>query len=197
MRDRAARAEALDLLRVETELLEDLVVVLSEIRTPFCRYFGDALYLDGTADRGGHLAAGAFDRNDDLVRSQLRIVDHFLRPAHGAERDMDGAENLGPMRHRLRAEDLVENGGQLGHVRPQLRRIGESRIRQQIGASDGFGHGGEFVRRDKEDEPGAVGCLIHVQRRICGVLAIVQPVEFRPAQRALDGHARGPDAFGE
>ena len=110
---------------------------------------------------------------------------------------MDGAENLGPMRHRLRAEDLVENGGQLGHVRRQLRRIGESRIRQQIGASDGFGHGGEFVRRDKEDEPGAVGRLIDVQRRIRGVLAIVRPVELRPAQRTLDGNAGGPDAFGE
>jgi len=46
------RAEALDLLRVETELLEDLVVVLSEIRTPFRRYFGDACTWIGTADRG-------------------------------------------------------------------------------------------------------------------------------------------------
>jgi len=90
-----------------------------------------------------------------LVRSQLRIVDHFLRPAHGAERDMDGAEDLGPMRHRLRAEDLVENGrSSWGIVAVSFAGSENRGSVSRSGRSDGFGHGSEFVRRDKEDEPG-------------------------------------------
>jgi hypothetical protein len=40
------------------------------------------------------------------------------------------------MRHRLRGEDFIENGGELRHVRHQLRRIGEPCICQQIRAAE-------------------------------------------------------------
>ena len=39
--------------------------------------------------------------------------------------------------------------------------------------------------------------LIYVQRRVCGVLAIVRRVELRVTQRGLDRDARRPDALGE
>src|SRR5258708_25496123 len=105
----AARAQTVDFGRIEAELPEHLLVVLSDVRSAPCRHFRDAMHLDRAADRRGELAAGSFERNDDLVRPQLRIVDHLLRSADGTEGDVDAVEHLVPMRHRLRARDLVEN----------------------------------------------------------------------------------------
>ena len=128
---------------------------------------------------------------------QLRIIDDFLRPAHGAERDMNAAEDLVPVRHRLRAEDVVENGGQLRHVLNQLGRIGESRIRQEIRTANCFRHGSQLVGRDDQNEPGVIRGAIHIQRRIRGILPVVQPEELRLAQRGLDRNAGRPDTFSE
>ena len=78
------------------------------------RRLGDAVYLNWAADRLVELAAGAFERHDDLVQPQLRVLNYFLGSTHGAERDVHPAEDLVPMGHRLRAEDFVENGRKLG-----------------------------------------------------------------------------------
>ena len=115
--------------------------MFSKRRGALCRHFRHAVHLNGAADRRGQFAACAFERNDDVIRPQLRIVDDFLWPAHDAEGDVNAIEDFVPMRHRLRAEDFVENCGQLRHVLHQLGRIGEARIRQEIRAADCLRHG--------------------------------------------------------
>ena len=171
--------------------------MLSDLRRALRRYFGDTVHLNRTADGRGQFAAGSFERNDDVIRSQLRIIDDFLRLTHGAEGDVNAIEDLVPMRHRLRAEDLIQNRGQLRHVRHQLRRIGEPRIRQEICAANGFRHCRQFVRHDDENEPGSIRSAIDIQGRICRMCPIVQPEEIRLAQRSLDKNARRPDTFSE
>ena len=86
---------------------------------------------------------------------------------------------------------------QLRHVREELRRIGEARVGQEVGATDRFRHGRQLVRRDDEHEPGAIGGPVYVQRRIGRILAIVRREKLRVAQRRLDRDARRPDALGE
>src|SRR6266567_179515 len=115
LRNGPARAQSIDLGRIESQLLENLRVVLTDVGGSHCRHLDDAMHLDRAADRGRQLAAGAFERNDDVVRAQLRIFDHLLRRAHGAESDVDTAEDLVPVRHRLCAEHFVEDACQLRH----------------------------------------------------------------------------------
>ena len=69
-RNGAARAEAVDFARTETNLSQDLLIVLAEFRGAPGRRLRHAVHLDGAADRRGQLAAGAFERNDDVVRAQ-------------------------------------------------------------------------------------------------------------------------------
>src|SRR5258706_3724783 len=147
------RVQAIDFGRVESQFAENLVVVPSDFRSALRRYFGNAMHLDRTADRRGQPFAGALERNDDVIRSQLWIVDHLFRSAHSAERDVHAAEDLVPMRHRLRAEDVVEDRRQLWHVCDQLRRLGEPRIRQQIGPADRLGPRRPLVRSGNPNEP--------------------------------------------
>ena len=64
-------------------------------------YFSHTVHLNGTADGRGQLLAGSFERNDDVIRSQLRIINDFLRVTHGAEGDVNAVEDLIPMRHWL------------------------------------------------------------------------------------------------
>src|SRR5258706_3393138 len=101
------RAQAIDFGRVESQFAENLVVVLSDFRSALRRYFGNAMHLDRTADRRGQPFACALERNDDVIGSQLGIVDPLLRPAHGAERSVDTVHHFVPMRHRLCAESFV------------------------------------------------------------------------------------------
>src|SRR5580658_4582968 len=96
------------------------------------RHLSNTVYLNRTADGGGQLLARSFERNDDVIRSQLRIIHDFLRFAHGTEWDVDTVEYLIPMRHWLRTKDLIEQCRQLRTVLRQLRGIRESRIRQDI-----------------------------------------------------------------
>ena len=164
--------------------------MLSKFGSAPGRHFRDAMHINWTADRRGQLAAGAFERNDDIVRAQLRIIDHLFRPAHCAERHVDSIEDRVPVRHRLRAEDFVENGRELRHVRDQLRRIGEPRIGQEIRAADRFRHGRQLVRSNKKNEPGVVGGPIHIHRRICRIFAIVRGEKLH--RKAPPGSRRLP-----
>src|SRR6476620_7257240 len=96
-RNSATRLQAIDLGRTESELLENLFVVFSKRRSALRGHFRHAVHLNGTADRRGQFAACAVERNDDLIRTQLRIVDDFLWPAHDAEGDMNAIEGVVPM----------------------------------------------------------------------------------------------------
>jgi hypothetical protein len=85
------------------------------------------------------VVASAIQRNDDVIRAQLRIVDHLFRPAHSAERDVDATENVVPMRHRLRAEDFVENGRQPGtRLKPHLPGSFDRKVRELRAAQRGL-----------------------------------------------------------
>src|SRR6266567_2855168 len=61
LRNGPARAQSIDLDRIESQLLENLVVVLSDFRGALRGYFGNSMHLDRAADRGRQLAAGAFE----------------------------------------------------------------------------------------------------------------------------------------
>src|SRR6266850_6569998 len=69
-RNGATRAQAVDFGRVESQFLENLVVVLSDFRSALCGHFGNAMHLNRTADRRSDLAARPLDRDDDVIRSQ-------------------------------------------------------------------------------------------------------------------------------
>src|SRR5258708_27459065 len=105
--------QCVDFTRAKPELLENLLVVFSQRRSASGRLLGDAVHLNGTADRRAQLAARTVKRNDNVVQAQLWILDNFLWTPHGAERDVNAIEDLVPMRHRPRSEDLVENFCQL------------------------------------------------------------------------------------
>jgi hypothetical protein len=77
----------------------------------------------------------------------------------------------------------------LRHVRHQLCRIGETRVGQNTRAADGPGDGCNLVGRNEKNEPFVVLGAVDGHRCIRGVHAIVQPEEFRIAQRGLDRDA--------
>src|ERR1700682_1569827 len=116
LRNGTAFMQTIDFARAEAELPENLVVVFSNLRGALGGHLGDAMHLKRAADGGRQLAAGAIERNDDVVRLQLGIVDHLSRPTHGSERHVDAIEHLVPMRHRLGAEDLVADCRELRHI---------------------------------------------------------------------------------
>src|SRR5216684_373758 len=178
-RNGTARTQTIDFGRAKSELPENLLVVFSNLRGALRGHLGNAMHLKRAADRRRQLAAGTVERNDDVIRPELGIVDHLLRPTHRSERHVNAIEHLVPMRHRLGTEGLVENRRELRHIRHQLRRIGKARIGQKIRAADSLGDGGQLVGRDDENEPGAILGAIHIHCRICGVRTIVQPEELR------------------
>jgi crotonobetainyl-CoA:carnitine CoA-transferase CaiB-like acyl-CoA transferase len=92
---------------------------------------------------------------------------------------------------------LIANMSQLTEILDELPRIGKPRVCQDIRAADSFRHGRQLVRRDNENEPGAIGGPVYVQSRIRGILAIVRSKKLRLAQRRLDRDACRPDALGE
>src|SRR5262245_18223976 len=191
----AARTQALDAISVKPQLLEDLIGVLAEPGRAPCRHLGDTMHLDWAADRRGELAAGAFERNDDVVRLDLRVVDDFLRLAHGPDRK--AAEHLVPMRHWLSAEDLVENGDKFVPDRCELRGIGESWICQEARKPDGFRRIRPLVGCDGDNKPRDGGGAVHIPGGARGIAAIMHPVELRVGQRGLDRNACRPDALSQ
>src|SRR5579862_2597446 len=113
IRNDAGGPQPIDVACTESELIQDFLGVLANAGRAPSRLLGHAMDLDRTADRRGQFLAGAFERNDDVVRPQLRIVDDIQWIPHGTECHVDFAEHLIPMRHRLRGEDAFKNGGEL------------------------------------------------------------------------------------
>ena len=97
----AARSQAFDFVRVESQFFQNLVVVLSDFRRALCRHFGDIVHLHGTADGELQIPAGALDRHDDVVLPQLRIFDDFAGSVNDAECKVSLIEDFPPVRHRL------------------------------------------------------------------------------------------------
>src|SRR5262245_16288221 len=73
-RQRAAVTQALDGGRVEPEFRQDLRIVLTELGRAPGRFLGDAADLEWAADSGRERVARAFQRNNDVVGSDLRIL---------------------------------------------------------------------------------------------------------------------------
>src|ERR1700692_1684413 len=109
-RNSTAFMQTIDFGRAESELPEDLLVVLSNPWSALRGHLGDAMHLKRAADGGRQLSAGTFERNDDVVGPELGIVDHLLRPTHRSERHVNAAEHLVPMRHRLGKKNIVQGG---------------------------------------------------------------------------------------
>ncbi len=57
--------------------------------------------------------AGALEWNDNVVRPELRVFDHFAWCKHHAKGKMRLLEDLTPMRHRLRGKGLVQDRSEL------------------------------------------------------------------------------------
>src|SRR5580698_8679264 len=196
-RNSATCAQRLYFARVESQLLEDLVIVLSNLWSALGGYLLDTMHLKWATDGGCELSTRAIKRNDDVVCRKLWIVDDFPRVAHCAERHMDALEYFVPILHRLRAKHLVQDGRKLWHVLHHLRRNRKSWIGEEVWAPNRRCHGRQFVGGDNENEPCVVSCAIDIHRRICGVLAIMQSKEFGVAQCGLDRDARRPYASGK
>src|SRR5260370_20016781 len=96
-RNGTAFTQTIDFGSAKSELPENLVVVFANLWGALRGHLGDAMHLKRAADCGRQLAAGAFKRNDDVVRPELGIVDHLLRSTHRSERHVDAIENLIPM----------------------------------------------------------------------------------------------------
>src|SRR4051794_824437 len=107
-RNCTAFKQTLDFGRTESELPKNLVVMFSNLWGALGRHFGHSMYLKRAADSGRQLAAGALERNDDVIRPELGIIDHFLRPSDGSERHVNTIEHRVPMGHRFGTKDLVE-----------------------------------------------------------------------------------------
>src|SRR6266850_5130173 len=103
--DHAPSAQALDFFRIEPEFLENFVVVFAKIGRAPCRYFRDAVYLNRTTDGELYVFSGAFQRNDDVVGLQLRILDDVLRIAHQTISDVRFVKDFLPVRDWLRAKN--------------------------------------------------------------------------------------------
>src|SRR5262245_10331828 len=76
-RHRTVGAQVIDAISVKSQVTQDLIGVLAEVGSTPGRNLGDTVQLNRAADRRSQLAAGAFERNHDVVCRQLRIVDHL------------------------------------------------------------------------------------------------------------------------
>src|SRR5258708_26794215 len=108
-RNGTARTQTIDFSRAKSQLPENLLLVLSNLWGALRGHFRDAMHLKRAADGGRQLAAGTIERNDDIVRLELRIVDHLLRSTHRSERHVNAVEHFVPMCHRLGTEDIRED----------------------------------------------------------------------------------------
>src|SRR6516164_605228 len=74
-RDCAAGFQLFDLFCSESELFQNFFTMLTEPRRGTRCYLWSFFYAQRAAHRVFRIGAAVIDRNDDLVRIQLRIVD--------------------------------------------------------------------------------------------------------------------------
>src|ERR1700678_2012215 len=100
-RNSTAFMQTIDFARAESELPENLLIVFSNFWGSLRGHLGNAMHLKRAADCGRQLAAGTVERNDDVVRLELGIIDHLLWTTHRSERHVNAVEYLVPMSHWL------------------------------------------------------------------------------------------------
>src|SRR5882724_12018428 len=140
--DGSAGTQAIDLPRVEAELLEDLFVMLAELRGTPGRDFGHVVHLNRAAHRELQMSARALEGYDKVIGRELRVLRDVVRRPHDPEGDVGLVERLLPVCHRLRGEKLIQDGRQLLRVGHLLGRIRKAWIGQQVGPADPLGKRG-------------------------------------------------------
>src|ERR1700733_344333 len=83
--NRTTSTQAVDFVIAKTELLQDFIVVFANSRGAPRRHLQNTVYLNRTVDGRSQILASSFEWDDDVIRTQLRILDDFLRFTHGAE----------------------------------------------------------------------------------------------------------------
>src|SRR5260370_29635577 len=132
VRDRTIRTQAVDLVTSEAELFEDFVIVLTEFGGAAWRHFLGAMHCERAAYRELQMFAGAFERDDHVVRKQLRVGRYFMWAPDDAVGDVGLVESVTPAVQCLRSKDLIQYLGQCCRVRDTLRIVVASRIHQQF-----------------------------------------------------------------
>src|SRR6266436_8841563 len=178
----AAGMKLFDLASVEPELPENVVIVLAEVGRTACGFLCNAVHLHGAADRRGQLASRALERNDDVVRAQLRVIDDLGGFQNRSVRDVRFVEDFAPVLHRLPGEHVIQDCPELCGVRRLFCRIAEARIGYQIRPANADRQRLQFVRRDHQHEPAAVRRLVGIESRVRRALPIVQRIERPPGQ---------------
>ena len=123
------------------------MVVLAEAGRAARGFLGNAVQQHGIAKR--QLASRALERNDHVVRAQLRVVDDFARLYNRSARDVRFVEDLAPVLHRLPGERVIQDCPELRRVRCLLFRITDARIGRQVRPVNGSRRRLEFIRRDQ------------------------------------------------
>src|SRR4029077_12585637 len=97
MRDSTARTQTVDLVAAETELFEDFVIVLTKFGSTARRHFCSAMHFERAAHGELQVVAGTFERDDHVVREQLRVGRYFFRASDDAVRDVSLVESVSPV----------------------------------------------------------------------------------------------------
>src|SRR6266478_8957184 len=92
--DGSAGTQAIDLLRVEAELLEDLFVMFAELRGTPGRDFGHVVYLNRAAHRELQMPARALEGYDKVIGHELGVLGDVARWLDDAEGDVGLVECL-------------------------------------------------------------------------------------------------------
>src|SRR5258706_205562 len=134
--DRAGRLQALDLAGVESQLLQDLVVVLTEVgRTPR-RHLRRLRDRHRAVHRVTGRGAAVVDAHHDVVREELRILDDLLGDLHDAVGQPRPVEHRLPVRERARAEEAVELDDERGGVGVAALHVDEPGVLLQPRVAD-------------------------------------------------------------
>src|SRR5439155_24601219 len=99
--DSALRAQAIDLISSETELFENFVIVLTKFWGTARRHLRSAMHGERAAHGELQMFAGAFERDDHVVREQLRIGRYFSWTSDDAGSDVSLVESMLPVVHGL------------------------------------------------------------------------------------------------
>ena len=97
----AIRTQAIDLITAETELFENFVIVLTKFWGTARWHFRSAMHFERAAHGELQMFAGSFERNDHVVRKQLRVGRYFFWTSDDAVSDMSLVESELPVVHGL------------------------------------------------------------------------------------------------
>src|SRR5271168_1596573 len=143
--DGARLAPAVELVLAVTELAEDFVGMLAELRRERPDRSRRVRELRRNADLLELPAAVAFDLDDHVAREHLRIARHFIKREHAAGADVALAQNLEPFVARFSPEGLGKDACDLRTL------AGIVFVRNKILAAERATQIGEEPRLDRRD----------------------------------------------